>query len=257
MNYLLAWLRIVLLVLCILLFLSLYLLTALILGRDIHRAFRFRKRCIVWMGRIMGYQITRIGSFKEINPAIYISNHRCFSDPILALHYYHFLPIGKAEIERYPLIGLAAEETGILFVQRQDRSSRYQVKEAMRAKLRQKLNIFLCPEGTTSILQTTKEFKKGAFEIAAEEKIPVVPLAMVYHQPELDFWIPGDSLLTHFIKQFGKWRTKVDVYFPEKAYYNEDPILLMQECKAWIDQKLNLVPVPQHVLDRAVDTLKV
>ena len=257
MKYLLAWLRIVLLVLVILIFLSAYLISALIRGRNIHRAFRFRKTCIKIMGMILGYQITRYGHFDEIQPAIYISNHRCFSDPILALHYYHFLPIGKAEIERYPLIGLAAEETGILFVQRHDKTSRNKVKEGMRQKLRQNLSIFLCPEGTTSVLQLTKEFKKGAFEIAVEENIPIVPLAMVYHQPELDFWIPGDSLLTHFIKQFGKWKTKVDVHFPDHLYQNEDPMVLMQECQAWIDQKLSLVPVPQAVIDRAVDTLKV
>jgi len=257
MNYVLAWLRIVILVLLILFFLSAYLLTALFMGRNIHRAFRFRKACIKIMGKVLGYQITRFGHFKEIQPAIYISNHRCFSDPILALHYYHFLPIGKAEIEHYPLIGFAAEETGILFVQRNDKSSRNSVKEAMRRKLNQNLNIFLCPEGTTSILQTTKDFKKGAFEIACEEHIPIVPLAMVYHRPELDFWIPGDSLVRHFIKQFGKWKTVVDVHFPEQPFRGEDPQLLMEACKAWIDQKLSLIPVPQSVLDMAIHTLKV
>lgn len=209
------------------------------------------------MGRILGYQITPFGHFDEINPAIYISNHRCFSDPILALHYYYFLPIGKAEIEGYPLIGFAAEQTGILFVQRSDKSSRHAVKEAMRDKLRQRLNIFLCPEGTTSILQVTKEFKKGAFEIAAEENIPIVPMAMVYHQPELDFWIPGDSLLTHFFKQFGKWKTKVDIHFPPHAFQNRDPEWLRISCKEWIDQKLKLVPVPESVLKHAAHTLQV
>lgn len=257
MKYFLAWLRIVLIVLLILIFLSAYLITALVRGRNIHRAFRIRKTCIKLMGKVLGYRITRIGHFDEIEPAIYISNHRCFSDPILALHYYHFLPIGKAEIEGYPLIGFAAEETGILFVQRHDKSSRNKVKEAMRQKLRQNLSIFLCPEGTTSVLQLTKDFKKGAFEIAAEEQIPVVPLAMVYYQPALDFWIPGDSLLTHFIKQFGKWQTRVDVHFPEHAFHHDDPIILMQECKAWIDEKLSLVPVPKEVIDRSKDTLKV
>lgn len=257
MKYVLAWSRMIILVLVIFLFLMAYLLTTVFLGQDIRRAFRFRKAGVKVMGWVLGYQIRTFGKFDQIQPAIYISNHRCFSDPVLALHYYHFFPIGKAEIEKYPLIGLAAEKTGILFVQREDRSSRSSVKEGMRQKLRQGFNIFLCPEATTSVLQLTKDFKKGAFEVAVEEKVPIVPLAMIYHEPELDFWIPGDSLPTHFIKQFGKWRTRVDICFPDHAFLGNDPIVLMQDCKAWIDTKLMAVPVPQWVIDRSVDTLKV
>ncbi len=209
------------------------------------------------MSFILGYKIKTHGSMAQHDPAIYISNHRCFSDPILALNYYYFFPIGKAEVEKYPLIGLGARETGILFVKRENKESRNLVKEAMRETLKKGMSIFLCPEGTTSIAQTTKEFKRGAFEVAVDLKVPIIPLAMVYSQPEYDFWIPGYSLLGHFIRQFGKWRTTVDIYFPEHVFYGTDSIELLTQCQQWIDEKLMLVHVPTHITDLAVYTLKV
>ncbi len=193
----------------------------------------------------------------QVTPAIYISNHRCFSDPILALRFFHFLPIGKSEIAQYPLIGIAAKETGILFVNRQRRDSRHEVKLAMSENLKNGYNIFLCPEGTTNVGQLTKEFKKGAFEVAVENAVPMIPLAMVYHEPSQDFWIPGDSLIQHFIRQFGKWETRVDIYFPTEPFTDSDPIRLMNATKEWIDDKLQKVEVPKEISELAIYNLKV
>lgn len=257
MKYLLAWSRIILCVLLVFFILAMYLVTIPFLGRNIRRAFKFRKVCVRGMCIVLGYKISTHGFIKQHDPAIYISNHRCFSDPILALKYYYFYPIGKAEVEKYPLIGLGAKETGVIFVNRESKESRSLVKEAIRDTLKEGLSIFLCPEGTTSITQTTKEFKRGAFEAAVELKIPIIPLAMVYSQPEHDFWIPGDTLIQHFIRQFGKWRTSVDIYFPEHAFYGSDTMTLLTECQQWIDEKLILVKVPKHVTDLARHTLKV
>ncbi|MEP7321389.1 MAG: lysophospholipid acyltransferase family protein [Saprospiraceae bacterium] len=206
---------------------------------------------------ILGYRIYKHGQFEQITPAIYISNHRCFSDPILALCYFDFLPMGKAEIENYPLIGYGAKITGILFVKRDDKTSRHKAIHAMKEALQQGISVFLCPEGTTNVGQTTKEFKKGAFEVSCELKVPIVPLAMVYHDPAKDFWLPGNSLVQHFVRQFGAWRTTVDVYFPEKSFSDTDPVLLKQACKNWIDEKLMTVKVPEEIAALAVYNLKV
>lgn len=257
MKYIIAWSRIILLVITTMIFLTFYTLSTLFFGRSIQRAFRIRKICVKTFIRILGFKVKTHGKIKELTPALYISNHRCFSDPLLALQYFYFYPIGKAEIEKYPLIGLAAKETGILFVKRDNRESRSEIKEGIKKALQANLNIFLCPEGTTNVGQTTKEFKKGAFAVAAELKLPVIPMAIVYHDPASDFWIPGDSLIQHFIRQFGKWTTMVDIYFPNQPFYNNDPILLMDNCKEWIDEKLLNIPVPEEVSSLSVYNLKV
>jgi lyso-ornithine lipid O-acyltransferase len=216
-----------------------------------------RKSCVNMFIKILGFKIKIHGKIKEITPAVYISNHRCFSDPLLALNYFYFYPIGKAEIEKYPLIGLAAKETGILFVKRENKESRNNVKQGIQKALQANLNIFLCPEGTTNVGQLTKEFKKGAFEVASGLHIPVIPIALVYHQPASDFWLPGDSLVQHFIRQFGKITTKVDIYFPDQPFYSTDPIRLMNDCKNWIDEKLLTIKVPEEVSSMSVYNLKV
>lgn len=247
MKYILAWSRFILLILTMFIYLTGYLFSSLFLGRDIQRAFRMRKSCVKVFLRILGFKINTHNLIQEITPAVYVANHRCFSDPLIGLSFFHFYPIGKAEIEKYPLIGLAAKETGILFVQRDSKTSRNGVKEGIKKALDNNMNIFLCPEGTTNIGQTTKDFKKGAFDVAASLNVPVIPIAMVYQDPTSDFWLPGDSLIGHFIRQFGKWKTVVDVYFPDKPYVNTDSTLLMNDCKSWIDEKLKTVLVPDYI----------
>ncbi|MEP7267120.1 MAG: lysophospholipid acyltransferase family protein [Saprospiraceae bacterium] len=257
MKYILAFVRFSLLVICTLAFLIVLIFVNAVKGASIQRALRYRKSCVRVMLKIVGIKIIPHGRFEQINPAIYISNHRCISDPLIALKYFECFPIGKAEIDKYPLIGFAARLTGILFVQRDQKESRNLVKEGIRTALQKEINIFLCPEGTTNLAQTTKEFKLGSFDVAAELKVPMVPMALVYNDPSSDFWLPGDSLLLHFVRQFGKWETRVDLYFPEKSFINSDPIRLMNECKSWIDSKLISIKVPDKIADLAVYNLKV
>lgn len=249
--------RIILLVITMFLYLSVYLLSSLFFGRSIKRAFRMRRSCVKTFVKILGIKINTFGKIIEITPAVYISNHRCFSDPLLALQYFYFYPIGKAEIEKYPLIGLAAKETGILFVKRDNKESRHGVKEGIKNALLSNLNIFLCPEGTTNVGQTTKEFKKGAFDVAAELIVPIIPIALVYHDPSTDFWLPGNTLIQHFIRQFGKWTTTVDIYFPDQPFYSNDPVNLLNICKKWIDDKLKTIPVPEEISSLSTYDLKV
>lgn len=206
---------------------------------------------------ILGVRIRKHGSFTQITPAIYISNHRCFSDPMVALCYYDFLPMGKAEIEKYPLIGYGAKETGILFVKREDKTSRHKAIQAMKESIEDDVSVFLCPEGTTNVGQITKEFKKGAFEVACELNVPIIPLAMVYQDPNSDFWLPKESLLQHFIRQYGKWKTTIDVYFPDHPFVGKDPMALKLQCKEWIDEKLKTVKVPEEIAAMAIYNLKV
>ena len=99
MKYLLAWIRIVLCVLIIAFFITGLVIISFFFGKDIRRAFRIRRACVKILNAVLGYKIHTNGHIDPVHPAIYISNHRCFSDPILALQYFDFYPIGKAEIE--------------------------------------------------------------------------------------------------------------------------------------------------------------
>ena len=81
--------------------------------------------------------------------------------------------------------------------------------------------------------------------MAAELNIPIIPIAIVYNDPASDFWLPSDSLIQHFIRQFGKWETTVDIYFPNQPFQSNDPIALLNQCKSWIDEKLLTINVPE------------
>ena len=108
--------------------------------------------------------------------ALYVSNHRSFSDPLILSKYLNAFIIAKAEVGGYPLISKGAEVTGVIYVKREDKNSRTDARKAYVDVVKNGHNILVYPEGTVSTDKGTLPFKKGTFIEAAKEKIQVVPM---------------------------------------------------------------------------------
>lgn len=166
----------------------------------------------------------------------YVSNHRSYFDPIITLMHARALPVAKADIRRWPLIGFAAAATGIHFVERASKSSRSETVRKMAATVKAGSSILIYPEGTTTGAPRTGDFKAGAFFVAAQQAIPVVPVAVDYGAPE-DYWVGDWGFGDHFLYAFGKWRTRVTIdYGP--ALRSDDARTLLDQTKNWIDARL-------------------
>ena len=166
---------------------------------------------------------------------LFISNHRSFMDPVAALHFVNAYPLSKAEVIKYPLIGLGARLTGVLFVERNNADSRKGAKTAIIQTFKSGFSTLIYPEGTTKASPVTDQFKKGSFVIAAEMKIPVVPIAIEY-KDENDHWIKR-GLWDQYLYQFGKVSCTCKIMVgPPMADTNPDR--LMERTKTWIDYKL-------------------
>tara|TARA_R110000737_G_scaffold345659_3_gene374462 strand:- start:590 stop:1288 length:699 start_codon:yes stop_codon:yes gene_type:complete len=168
-------------------------------------------------------------------PALYVCNHRSFSDPIVISKYLNAFVIAKAEIAKYPIINKGAEATGIIWVQRTDKDSRTNARKAFVDVVKGGHNILVYPEGTISTTKNTLPFKKGTFIEAAKEGLTVVPVALEYRSKK-DLWLIP-NIVGQYLNAFGKWKTEAKLSFgnPMKM---EDGAKLADDCEQWINAEI-------------------
>jgi len=216
-------------------FIAFLLLRALILGYDLKWSINWRKKFIHAAMLILGLRVETQGNPPK-GTYIFVSNHRSYIDPAAELAILEALPIAKAEVSKWPLIGFGVKMTGVLYVQRKSKSSRQQTLKQMKQMLNKGISVFIYPEGTTHLEPRTIPFRKGAFQLAAVEGFALVPVTIEYQNKE-DAWVGKDTFVPHFLKTFGKKRTRVKVRFG-KPIRGEDREVLLQQVQHWIDENM-------------------
>lgn len=112
---------------------------------------------------------------------IYVSNHTSFLDipGVRLLIPGEFRPIAKRELLKIPVFGFIVKAATVV-VDRANAQSRKQSMEALREILQGGISILVFAEGTQN---RTKEifqpFKDGAFRIAVDSQLPIVPIVVV------------------------------------------------------------------------------
>lgn len=110
---------------------------------------------------------------------MFVANHTSMTDIMLMLYAVRnpFVFVGKKELAKIPLFGFFYKRTCIL-VDRKNAKSRKSVFDAAQQRLQAGLSICIFPEGGVpedeSVVLDT--FKDGAFRLAIDHQIPIVPL---------------------------------------------------------------------------------
>ena len=229
-----AYTRIILAILSLAYFLSRLLIINLFKGSNVKRGFIYRQKYIRSAMAILGLQIEYKGEIPN-ETCLMVSNHRSMVDPLILLRNVDAYIVSKAEVEKYPLIGRGAKETGIIYVKRGDRSSRLATRDAIRDALISGKSIMLFPEGTTSNGPGTIDFKLGSFNVAADIGVPVVPFVLDYENQK-DYWVNA-PLLMHFAKVFGRKTIRGKIWIGPKIE-GDSGLFLMKESKKWIDETM-------------------
>jgi 1-acyl-sn-glycerol-3-phosphate acyltransferase len=114
-------------------------------------------------------------------PYIYIFNHRSFIDaPVIPMAIRQEVrAIGKKELSKIPVFGFIVSRVAV-WVDRKDAVSRKASVEKLLKILENGISIVVAPEGTRNDSgQALLPFQKGAFRIAAETGIPIMPMAVI------------------------------------------------------------------------------
>ena len=111
-------------------------------------------------------------------PAVFVFNHQSGIDVLLLckLLKRDFVGIAKQELRANPLWGPIFEFAGTVFLDRFNHNKAMAAIEPAVDTLRAGLSIVIAPEGTRSSTPKLGKFKRGAFLIATQAGVPIVPI---------------------------------------------------------------------------------
>jgi putative phosphoserine phosphatase/1-acylglycerol-3-phosphate O-acyltransferase len=112
-------------------------------------------------------------------PAVFILNHQSSFDMLIAISLLRTNVTGviKKEIGDYPILGQLLRMANVVFVDNQNRNDNIKEKLLPAVEgLKKGISLVIFPEGTRSFDHTLANFKKGAFHIAIQAKVPIVPI---------------------------------------------------------------------------------
>ncbi|PHR65421.1 lysophospholipid acyltransferase family protein [Alcanivorax sp.] len=111
---------------------------------------------------------------------VIVANHLSQFD-IFVLYGYlgvDFRWVMKHELRKIPVIGICCEKLGHVFINRDNTEAAIASLNAARARLANGASVLFFPEGTRSRDGQLKPFKKGAFKMAQELGMPVLPVTL-------------------------------------------------------------------------------
>lgn len=113
------------------------------------------------------------------NPYVVVSNHESFVDILLISHLpWEMKWLSKIEIFKLPLVGWLMRMAKDIPLERGDRESAGNAMEMCKVALERNVSVMIFPEGTRSVTTEMREFKDGAFRLAVETQLPILPLAV-------------------------------------------------------------------------------
>jgi len=134
---------------------------------------------------------------KEVNlwaarPAIFVFNHQSAADAIILVKLIRrdLASVGKKEIANIPIIGQLFQYGGVVLIDRVNKEKAIAAMEPLIDVIQYEgKSVAIAPEGTRSVSTKLGKFKKGAFHLAIQAGVPMVPI--VIHNA-LDFMPKGD-----------------------------------------------------------------
>lgn len=158
---------------------------------------------------VMGFKVKKIVEQDiEVDKSyMFCANHTSMIDIMLMLAVVKnpFVFVGKAELSKIPIFGFFYKRTCIL-VDRGNSESRKAVFAEAERRLKLGLSVCIFPEGQVPDDESIilDEFKNGAFILAIEHQIPIVPLTFYDCKKRLSytFFSGGPGIMRAKIHQF-------------------------------------------------------
>ena len=140
---------------------------------------------VLWSRSVLWFLLVpiKVTGREHVNPKqsyVFVANHQSFLD-VFAV--YGWLPnnfkwLMKKEIRKVPFVGTACKVAGHIFVDRSNPRAALQSMEHIKGELVDGISTVIFPEGTRTKTGDMGRFKQGAFKIAMDLNLPVVPLSL-------------------------------------------------------------------------------
>ena len=133
---------------------------------------------------------------------VFVANHQGAFD-IFSIYGYlghNFRWMMKKSLERIPLVGYSCKVSGHIFVDNSRPSAVRTTMQTAEQRLAGGMSVVVFPEGSRTLDGRMHAFRRGAFTLAVEFGLPVVPITIdgAYRVLRRDSWLlhPGTIILT-------------------------------------------------------------
>jgi len=132
---------------------------------------------------------------------VVVSNHQSLYDIFVLFGWLNMdlKWVIKKELRTFPVFGYAAEKGGNILIDRSNPKEAYKSLEKARQKVTGGTSIMILPEGTRSRTGELGEFKKGAFWLARNLELSILPVTIVNTRnilpPDTLDLFPGRALM--------------------------------------------------------------
>jgi putative phosphoserine phosphatase/1-acylglycerol-3-phosphate O-acyltransferase len=113
-------------------------------------------------------------------PAVFIFNHQSQTDALIIARLLRrdFTGVAKQEMKSNPLVGTILAAVGTVFIDRHDHARAMKALEPAVDSIRKGMSFAIAPEGQRSLGYKLGRFKMGAFHIAMQAGVAVVPIVI-------------------------------------------------------------------------------
>lgn len=182
----------------------------------------------------MRIKIAVIGQENMINgPAVIIMNHQSNFDPLLQgpVFQKNAVIIGKKEMVKIPLWGRIFKSSNNILVDRRHQGKNSSAIDLSVDRLKNDdCYIWVFPEGTRSQGRKMKRFKYGAFKMAIEAQVPIIPMIT---QP-----LKGVLDVPNKIASGGQLEMKILPVIHTKGMTENDLTTLVEKCEDVYKQEM-------------------
>lgn len=125
-------------------------------------------------------KVRRRGNVKTDTSYVFVANHQSAYDIFTVYGYlgHNFRWLMKQSLRKIPLVGYACERAGQVFVDRSSPSAIRRTMAEAEKRLAGGMSIVVFPEGARTLTGKLQTFKRGAYTLAVEFGLPVVPLTI-------------------------------------------------------------------------------
>jgi 1-acyl-sn-glycerol-3-phosphate acyltransferase len=125
------------------------------------------------------WRLRVVGRWPGPGPYVVVSNHQSMLDVLLLSRLPHEMKwVAKESLFRVPWVGWMFTLAGDISVRRGDAESGSAALRKARWYLDRGMSVMIFPEGTRSRTGALQSFKSGAFRLALEAGVPVLPVAV-------------------------------------------------------------------------------
>ncbi len=111
---------------------------------------------------------------------VFVANHQGAFDIFLVYGFLkrNFKWMMKKSLQKIPFVGKACESAGFIFVDKSSPRKVYETIKHAQSVLQGGTSLVVFPEGARTFTGHMADFKKGAFQLADQLQLPVVPLTI-------------------------------------------------------------------------------